>query len=1298
MSHDGAAVAEAGLARLGRRLAAMLGLALVGALLSTGAARADLYWGDHLSGFESGIESKIGHARVDGSEANVNFLNIGAEDPLRLAADDRYLYGTFPGKSGGSIGRVRLDGTEANPDFIVGPGPGPLDGVGGIAVSSQYVYWTNWFDKDEAAEGAIGRARIDGTHVEEDYIPLGEEVPGDLALSGSHLYFVDDKGIGRANVNGEEVDPEFVTGTEDEPLGYIWGLAASSEYLYWTREEFGKVDPGDGIGRASIDGGEVEPDFMTNLKGTEDAIAVDAQHIYWTNADEGTISRASTDGGAVEEDFISGAGEPESIALDHRIVVNSTAEYKDAAPGDGICASEEKTGAVCTLRAAIEEVNAEKYTTPVPVSVEIPGGKLEKVTLKEALPKLESPISLDARSQHGALIAGKRKIGLIVNGAGISGEGHNGLELGPGAAGSTIAGLQVEGFSGDGVLLEGEHDQLADSVLNSDLVGAEVAASNDVVGSGEGIPGDIFFQDGRQKLIEYLKGLAKRHESGEQFQLGMEAFGGGVLLQKASTGTKITGDDIGVHGEGFSAPPDELEKDGLKGFDEKNFWFSMGVLVVPKEPISNVTIGGTGEAANVIGGQLWGVLAAAEDGAPINGLSIMGNSFGTNADDSPLEPFGGLFGVYAQGSIKGLRIGEAGDGNTFKDDLISAALDGTKLESPAVQGNAFGVPLALANPKDDLKGHDGLGVLLSDVEGATIGGTGQGNTMPGALIGIALTGTHLNHDTISHNTIGTAPATPFKTFQSLPTEYDSVIGLFSKGLVAGAGKSAGQAMRIEANTIQGTIIGMETENVKGLQVFANTIENDAIGMLDSGSGGEEVDNNNFFYDGLGLFEAAEDPSETQDKQASVNPEDTKPSTREESLSLPDSEYAYEAVDAESTAELGPQSANTSAEAGSENSFLGNRFGVNGSGGAQPDELPVLIGGYEQGLRFGGTGAGEGNVVEDNRSGGLLIAGPGAHPPTVQVLGNTIYNNENFTSAIPIPGLGINLISEEGIGAGALGVDPQDPEQPAGGANHSQNAPVLASAGAEQGTITVTGSLHGVANTNYVLELFADEQANPFGAGEGEQLLGRLNLATDASGNVNFSASGLSDPGAAFHYVSSTATTVPGGGEPGVTSEFSLDAPIARAATPTSGPAPAPGPSGSAAKGAATTTVSTSGGSASTGTGTVTLPVKASCSSATATPCTVTILASIPAAAASSASVTALLAGKARPITIGHASLHLASGASSALKLTLTRRGLVLLKARHKLSVTVTVTISGSGRRTVSRTLHLKLLYKKPKKR
>ena len=38
-------------------------------------------------------------------------------------------------------------------------------------------------------------------------------------------------------------------------------------------------------------------------------MAVDGQHIYWTNAD-GTIGRANLDGSGVNQSFITGASDP----------------------------------------------------------------------------------------------------------------------------------------------------------------------------------------------------------------------------------------------------------------------------------------------------------------------------------------------------------------------------------------------------------------------------------------------------------------------------------------------------------------------------------------------------------------------------------------------------------------------------------------------------------------------------------------------------------------------------------------------------------------------------------------------------------------------------------------------------------------------------------------------------------------------------------------------------------------------------------------------------------------------------
>ena len=1072
------------------------------------------------------------------------------------------------------------------------------------------------------------------------------------------------------------------------------------------------------IGEADINGANINPKFVTGLAEftVGEAMAADNRNIYWS--EEHSIGRAGVSGAGANEDFVANAGSPAGLALDQRIIVNSAADYKDASPGDGACETSAAHGNVCTLRAAIEEVNAEKKPFRAMIGVEIPGGKLETVKLTEPLPKIEVPVVIDARGQTGALVAGEspkqRKIGLIIDGSAIPAEpARDGIELGSAAKQSALIGLQIENFGGDGVLLEGEDQQVGDSVLLKDVNGVEIAGTNAIVGITEGVAGDIFFEDGRPNLLGYLKGLKGKHETGESFQKGMSVFGSGIELVKGSAGARIDGDYIGVHGAGFEGAADKLAPDGLKEFNATS-GVPIGVLIAPTAaggPISDVEIGAgsstTGIGSDVISANIIGVLALGDEGAPINGLAIYADSFGPGVDGKQMEPFGGLFGVLAGGSIENLKIGYSGEGDTFQSLLVAVALDGTQLKSPLVQSDTFGASYAVGNPEHGVGLHDGFGVMLTDVEGTTIGGgAGLGNTLPGAFVGMTMAGEHLNNDTISGNTIGTAPAQPFRSFEIVPEDFDSVIGILSPGLFSPI-KSAGHAMTFENNTIQGEVIGVTTDNVRGLQMYGNTLENNAFAMLDSGSGGAQIggtgagQGNSFFNDGVGLFQSNVEPTAEELADATVNPEDAKPSTRQNVLSVPDDEAAYDTVDAISTAELSSSSANTSASPGSENVLQGNRFGVTSGGAAKPDQLPVLVAGDEHGLRFGGTGAGEGNIVEDNGAGGVIIGGTAGHYPSVQVLGNTIYNNENFTSALPIPGLGINLVAGEALGYGVLGVDPQDPTQPDNGPNGLQNSPVLEGAAAEAGTLTVSGSLRGLKSTNYTIELFADERQNPFGAGEGETPLGRLALSTSATGEVAFNAK-FADPGTAYSYVSATATTAPEGAEPGVTSEFSLNRPIAR---PSGSPPPSAGPSTGpstppASKGAPTSAVTSVGTTASTGGATVTLPATVTCSSATSTPCTVEVSATIPAA---SASITAYLPAAAsakarRPVTIGHSSIRLAAGARATLRLVLTKRGLALLRARHTLSVTVTVKLTGAARAPLTRTLHFKLRYKKPAKR
>jgi hypothetical protein len=72
--------------------------------------------------------------------------------------------------SGGTIGRARLDGTEVDQSFILGRNPA------GLAIAGDYLYWSNPF-----GGGTIGRARLDGTDVNQAFI-AGASTPQGVAV------------------------------------------------------------------------------------------------------------------------------------------------------------------------------------------------------------------------------------------------------------------------------------------------------------------------------------------------------------------------------------------------------------------------------------------------------------------------------------------------------------------------------------------------------------------------------------------------------------------------------------------------------------------------------------------------------------------------------------------------------------------------------------------------------------------------------------------------------------------------------------------------------------------------------------------------------------------------------------------------------------------------------------------------------------------------------------------------------------------------------------------------------------
>src|SRR5215208_2908372 len=85
------------------------------------------------------------------------------------------------------------------------------------------------------------------------------------------------------------IDRNFVTG-----LGSPHGMAVDSDHIYWTDSAT------DTIGRADLDGTNVNPGFITNGAGD---VAVDAHNVYWTNSSG--VGRANLDGSGIENKFVS---------------------------------------------------------------------------------------------------------------------------------------------------------------------------------------------------------------------------------------------------------------------------------------------------------------------------------------------------------------------------------------------------------------------------------------------------------------------------------------------------------------------------------------------------------------------------------------------------------------------------------------------------------------------------------------------------------------------------------------------------------------------------------------------------------------------------------------------------------------------------------------------------------------------------------------------------------------------------------------------------------------------------------
>lgn len=132
----------------------------------------------------------------------------------------------------GTIGRANLDGSHVNQHFIKAGNP-----TGGLAVDGSHVYWTNrYWNHDYTSVGdAIARANLDGRHIDLRFIDASNKLDG-VTVNERYIFWSNngEDTIGRANLDGTAVEERCLT-PKQVPLGNVpEGLAVGRDYVYWT--------------------------------------------------------------------------------------------------------------------------------------------------------------------------------------------------------------------------------------------------------------------------------------------------------------------------------------------------------------------------------------------------------------------------------------------------------------------------------------------------------------------------------------------------------------------------------------------------------------------------------------------------------------------------------------------------------------------------------------------------------------------------------------------------------------------------------------------------------------------------------------------------------------------------------------------------------------------------------------------------------------------------------------------------------------------------------------------------------
>jgi hypothetical protein len=264
-------------------------------------------------------------------------------------------------------------------------------------------------------------------------------------------------------------------------------------------------------------------------------------------------------------------------------VVNNNGNSSDSSVGNGVCRT---SGGVCTLRAAIQEANATSALDTITFAI---GTGPQRISISSALPSITQPVLIDGWTQPG-----------FVDKPLIEIRGTSSLDDGiriTGGTGTTLRGLIVNSFGGDGVFIGGP----GSNILEGNYIGL---GPDGLTNMGNGDTGIRIESPNNRiggKTIPQRNVVSGNH--------GRDILGGIFIYGASASGNIVQGNFIGLDAAGLVAVGNE----------------GRGVAV---HDAPGNYIGGTEQGAgNLIAGnratgvRLWGVA---------DGNYVLGNWIGVN--------------------------------------------------------------------------------------------------------------------------------------------------------------------------------------------------------------------------------------------------------------------------------------------------------------------------------------------------------------------------------------------------------------------------------------------------------------------------------------------------------------------------------------------------------------------------------------------------------------------------------------------------------------------------------------------